>query len=290
MQRYRENGGLRRHILVVDDEPINREILGNLLCKDYEVHYAENGKQALDILQEKEYVYSLILLDLLMPVMDGFELIEILKDSETLRSIPVIVMTSEKDAEVKSIKMGAADFITKPYDMPEVILARCERIIELQEDKTIINAAEKDHLTGLYTKDFFTEYIRQIEKYNPEQKMDLIVLNIEHFHLINELYGHAEGDKHIISAANIIRDSFKEIGTAYRTGGVEFIVFAHDCDEAAVRKVLNCMEEATEIYNNSEKPPIPLQIAYGYAHYSTQADMLEEAEKLSDRRMYMLMN
>lgn len=149
MQSYSENGGLRRHILVVDDEPINREILGNLLCRDYEVHYAENGKQALDILQEKEYVYSLILLDLLMPVMDGFELIEILKDSETLRSIPIIVMTSEKDAEVISIKMGAADFITKPYDMPEVILARCERIIELQEDKTIINAAEKDHLTGL---------------------------------------------------------------------------------------------------------------------------------------------
>ncbi len=227
MQRYRENGGLRRHILVVDDEPINREILGNLLCKDYEVHYAENGKQALDILQEKEYVYSLILLDLLMPVMDGFELIEIMKDSETLRSIPVIVMTSEKDAEVKSIKMGAADFITKPYDMPEVILARCERIIELQEDKTIINAAEKDHLTGLYTKDFFTEYIRQIEKYNPEQKMDLMVLNIEHFHLINELYGHAEGDKVLICLADILSNMFQNIkGIKCRTEADYFYVYS----------------------------------------------------------------
>ncbi len=227
MQRYRENGGLRRHILVVDDEPINREILGNLLCKDYEVHYAENGKQALDILQEKEYVYSLILLDLLMPVMDGFELIEIMKDSETLRSIPVIVMTSEKDAEVKSIKMGAADFITKPYDMPEVILARCERIIELQEDKTIIHAAEKDHLTGLYTKDFFTEYIRQIEKYNPEQKMDLMVLNIEHFHLINELYGHAEGDKVLICLADILSNMFQNIkGIKCRTEADYFYVYS----------------------------------------------------------------
>ncbi|MCR5149253.1 MAG: response regulator [Eubacterium sp.] len=200
MQSYIEKGGLKRHILIVDDELINREILGNLLSEDYDVHYAENGIQALQVLRESECIFSLILLDLLMPVMDGFQLIEKLKADEKLRTIPVIVMTSEADAEVKSIKQGAADFITKPYDMPEVILARCERTIELQEDKTIILAAEKDHLTGLYTKDFFAEYIRQIEKYTPGKKMDIMVVNIDHFHLINELYGRREGDKKLLNA------------------------------------------------------------------------------------------
>ena len=142
--------------------------------------------------------------------MDGFELIEIIKNDEKLRSIPIIVMTSEKDAEVKSIKLGASDFITKPFDMPDVILARCERIIELQEDKNLINAAEKDHLTGLYTKDFFTEYIKQIEKYNPEKKMDIMVINIEHFHLINELYGRKQGDKVLICIADILSKLFEQ--------------------------------------------------------------------------------
>ena len=226
MQSYVEKGGLRRHILIVDDELINREILSNILSRDYEIHFAENGKQALEILSNREHIYSLILLDLLMPVMDGFEMIDIMKNDEILRTIPIIVMTSETDAEVKSIKLGAADFITKPYDMPEVILARCERIIELQEDKSLISAAEKDHLTGLYTKDFFTEYIKQIEKYNPERPMDVLVLNIEHFHLINELYSRKEGDNVLISIAKVLSDIFDNAGgICCRTEGDYFYVY-----------------------------------------------------------------
>lgn len=232
MQGYRETNGLRRHILIVDDEMINREILGNLLSKDYEVHFAENGKEALDTLLLREHIYSLILLDLLMPVMDGFELLDNIKKDEKLRSIPIIVMTSEKDAEVKSIKLGAADFITKPYDMPEVILARCQRIIELQEDKSIIHAAEKDRLTGLYTKDFFTEYIKQIEKYNPDRKMDVSVINIEHFHLINELYGRKEGDKALICIADTLSELLNEIGgIGSRTEADYFYIYNENNDD-----------------------------------------------------------
>ncbi len=232
MHSYRETNGLRRHILIVDDEIINREILGNLLSKDYEVHFAENGKEALDTLLLREHIYSLILLDLLMPVMDGFELLDIIKKDEKLRSIPIIVMTSEKDAEVKSIKLGAADFITKPYDMPEVILARCQRIIELQEDKSIIHAAEKDHLTGLYTKDFFTEYIKQIEKYNPGKTMDVSVINIEHFHLINELYGRKEGDKALICIADTLSELLNEMnGIGSRTEADYFYIYNENNDD-----------------------------------------------------------
>lgn len=232
MHGYRETNGLRRHILIVDDEMINREILGNLLSKDYEVHFAENGKEALDTLLLREHIYSLILLDLLMPVMDGFELLDNIKKDEKLRSIPIIVMTSEKDAEVTSIKLGAADFITKPYDMPEVILARCQRIIELQEDKSLIHAAEKDHLTGLYTKDFFTEYIKQIEKYNPDRKMDVSVINIEHFHLINELYGRKEGDKALICIADTLSELLDEMnGIGSRTEADYFYIYNENNDD-----------------------------------------------------------
>ena len=123
MNTFTKINKLKRHILVVDDEMINREILANMLSNSYEVHTAANGKEALEILKAGDCSFSLILVDLLMPVMNGFELIQILREDESLRLIPIIVMTSEKDAEVRSIKLGAADFITKPYDMPDVILA-----------------------------------------------------------------------------------------------------------------------------------------------------------------------
>ena len=158
MNEFGYSGILKRRVLVVDDEEINRDILGNILGDQYEVDFAENGKQAHEMLHDRMTRYSLVLLDLLMPEMDGFELLGLIRTEEATANIPVIVMTSEKPAEVRSIKQGADDFITKPYDMPEVILARCERIIQLYEDKSIIRSAEKDELTDLYTKEFFHEY------------------------------------------------------------------------------------------------------------------------------------
>ena len=210
MESFRKTSGLRRRVLIVDDDQINREILGNILTEEYEISYAANGKEAYQLLKGREHVYSLVLLDLLMPVMDGYQLLAKLKEDEILKSIPVIVMTSETDAEVVSIKLGASDFITKPYDMPEVIQARCQRIIELSEDKSIIRSAEHDTLTGLYNRDFFFEYIRQIEKFNPGREVDVLVLNIDHFRMINEMHGRQEGDLVLQRLAQILMKEFQD--------------------------------------------------------------------------------
>ncbi|MBO6108222.1 MAG: response regulator, partial [Eubacterium sp.] len=145
-------GNRKRQVLVVDDEHINREMLGYIIKQKYEVIYAENGEEALKIMKESGKKLSLVMLDLMMPVMDGFEVLKKMQEDPGLSAIPVIVLTSEKSAEVDSLRLGASDFITKPYDMPEVILARVKRIIELSEDRLIIEATERDHLTGLYTK------------------------------------------------------------------------------------------------------------------------------------------
>ena len=240
MNSFKGLNGLKRHVLVVDDEMINRELLSNILCVEYEVHLAENGKAALDILKAGDCSFSLILLDLLMPVMDGFDLIKCLKEDEALRLIPIIVMTSEKDAEVRSIKMGAADFIKKPYDLPDVILARCERIIELQEDKNIIHGTERDALTGLYSRDYFIEYINQIEKYKADRKVDILDINIDHFHLINELYGREEGNNVLKSIGKTLLDTFKDqLGICCRSGADNFSVYCdHEFDHKKVLKRL----------------------------------------------------
>ena len=231
MEDFNKKIGWKRRILIVDDEEINREILGNILQDSYDVFYAEDGKKAMEMLGEKNADFSLILLDLMMPVMDGFEVLGMLQSNEILKHIPVIVMTSEKSAEVKSIKLGAYDFITKPYDMPEVILARCERIIELNEDKSIIRAAEKDELTGLYTREFFFEYIRRFEHIASAQKMDAVALNIEHFHMINEMYGREVGDRVLCSTAETLTEMFdKEAFIASRTDADSFYLYMNHRD------------------------------------------------------------
>lgn len=209
MNEFGYSGLLKRRVLIVEDEEINRGILGNMLCENYDVSYAENGAQALEMLRESRIRYSLILLDLLMPVMSGEELLGKIKEDELLSGIPVIVMTSEKPAEVKSIKMGADDFITKPYDSPEIILARCERIIQLYEEKSILRSAEKDDLTDLFTHEFFDEYVRQVDSYDEKAADDAIVLNIEHFHMINEMFGRGTGDEILKKVADMLVHKFE---------------------------------------------------------------------------------
>ena len=181
-------------VLVVDDQEINRDSLGLILEDDYEILYAENGKEALEQMYERADDMSLVLLDLMMPVMNGFDVLETVQHDERLSHIPIIVLTAEKSAELQALQMGAADFITKPFDMPEVILARVGRIIELSEGRHLISAAEHDRLTMLYSRNFFFEYANRLYQYHPELHLDAVALNVEQFHTINALNGRDFGD------------------------------------------------------------------------------------------------
>ena len=128
----------RRTVLVVDDEAVNREMLGTILGQEYNVVQAADGTEAIAKIQSLRERVSLVLLDLLMPEVDGYAVLDSIRKDAELTKIPVIVLTSEKSAEVKSLQKGAADFLTKPYDMPEVILARVRRSIELAEDSKVL--------------------------------------------------------------------------------------------------------------------------------------------------------
>ena len=128
----------RRSVLVIDDELINREILNGILKEDYEVFSAADGKKALEIIKENRDTLSLILLDLIMPVLSGRELLKILKEDDETKDIPVIAMSSDPGFEVECLYMGAIDFIPKPYPLKDVILARVNRAILLSEDRAII--------------------------------------------------------------------------------------------------------------------------------------------------------
>ena len=201
-----------RTILIVDDEAINREILGNIIQSEYKVIYAENGKDALEKIHSKGNEISLVLLDLLMPVMDGNAVLKAMNDEGIITDIPVIVLTSEKSSEIESLKLGAADFLTKPYDLPEVILARVRHSIQLFENSKIIHATEFDKLTLLYSPDFFFEYASQFDQRFPDQIMDALAVNFTRFHLLNQLKGRNFGDEILNAMADGIRKALLKTG------------------------------------------------------------------------------
>ena len=216
----------KRTILVADDEQINRAILGAILENDFEVLYAENGKEALEILEENREIISVVLLDLMMPVMSGMDLLRHLKEEPELQRIPVIVLTSDQTAEIECLSLGAIDFISKPYPQAGVILARVTRIIELSEDQQIIHSTERDPLTGLYNREYFYRYAEQFDQFHKEMDMDAIVLDVNHFHMINERYGKHCGDDVLRRVGESVRNVVRESGgIVCRRSGDTFMVY-----------------------------------------------------------------
>ena len=179
-----------RKLLVVDDSKLNRQVLAKMLADRYDIIEAENGLQALDILSSGSSDISLILLDIVMPVMDGFTFLSIHKANPAISGIPVIVTTKydDDDNEVKALSAGAADFITKPY-RAKVIRHRVSAIINLCENAAMVNRLEYDKLTGVFSKEFFYQYARQLIVDNPDTDYDIICSDIKSFKLLNDAYG-----------------------------------------------------------------------------------------------------
>lgn len=161
---------------------------------------------------------------------------------------------------------------------------RTRLAVERERSVLMEKLAYTDSLTGLNNRLAFHRKENEIR--TEHISCTVIQLDINDLKKVNDVYGHAEGDKHIISAANLITSCFDNIGTCFRTGGDEFIVIAQKGGESEVSAALTKLETASSEYNKDYAPPVPMQIAYGYAHYTAQADMLETAEQLADKRMY----
>ncbi len=216
----------RRQILIADDEVINREILGQMLQDDYEILFAADGAETLSVIRKKRETLSLVLLDILMPVMSGLEVLKAVREEESLSRIPIIVMTAERDTEIESLKLGAIDFIPKPYPQIGVIKARVQRTIELSEDRETIQSTERDELTGLYNREYFYRYAEQFDQYNKETEMDAILVDVNHFRMINERYGKSYGDDILRRIGEQVRAMVRGAGgIVCRRGADTFMVY-----------------------------------------------------------------
>lgn len=214
----------QKQVLIVEDNDLNRAMLSEILSDEYQVLEAENGQVALDILKQHRDNIALILLDVMMPVMDGYTFLDRMKEDEELTLIPVIVMTqsdSEAD-EVNALSHGATDFVPKPY-RPQVILHRVASIIKLRETATIVNQLQYDRLTGLYSKEFFYRKVKERLETDHEHEYTIVCFDIENFKLYNDIYGRKAGDRLLCDSAANMKKMIGELGICGRYGADCFL-------------------------------------------------------------------
>lgn len=266
----------KKDILVVDDNEINREMLVEILKDKYNVFQAENGEVALNLLKAKEGV-ALILLDVMMPVMNGYTFLDKIKQDKELSLIPVIVLTqgnSEED-EVNALAHGATDFVPKPY-RPQVILHRIESIIKLRETAAMVNQLRYDRLTGIYTKEYFFQKVQEKLLENPDKEYCIVCSNIENFKLFNDVYGVETGDELLKEIAAITLNVIGKNGVCGRLTADRFVCLQESVKEKADRQNFGIYDQ--KISPNMKK----LVMRWGIYHIS---DRSVSVEQMCDRAM-----
>ena len=220
-------------ILVVDDVPANVEILSfHLEDEGYEVVEAQSGEQALSILQNTDKDIDLILLDVMMPVMSGLDVLAQVKRNPITESIPVILVTANADDQnvAEGLDMGAFDYIIKPYSLV-VLLARVRAALREKERQDLLEKwATTDPLTDLFNRRHFFELAdRELERSRRlKSELSFIMLDIDFFKLVNDKFGHLTGDSALISLSKILKDALRKVDFCCRFGGEEFVLCLPD--------------------------------------------------------------
>ena len=202
---------IQKQILIVEDNELNRAMLSKILSDNYKILEAENGQDALNILKKNNDAVHLIFLNVSMTVMDGYTFLDKVKEDAELSLIPVIATTdgdSETD-EVTALAHGATDFVSKPY-RPQVILHRVASLIKFRETAAMVNQFRYDRLTGLYTREFFYQKVRERLRANPEKKYTIVCSNFENFKWYNDTFGREAGNRLLVEGARILQERVGE--------------------------------------------------------------------------------
>lgn len=220
-------------LLVVDDTPENIDVLRGILGAEYSVKVANSGQLALKIVAAQPP--DLILLDIMMPGMNGYEVCAHLKAYPITAGIPVMFVTSlgDVDAEIRGLEVGAADYVTKPISAP-IIRMRIRNQIELKKTRdglTIL--AEVDGLTGLTNRRRFDEMLEtELRRLRRSRGLlSMILLDVDHFKAFNDTYGHVAGDDCLRKIGAVIRSAASRSSDhAARYGGEEFCIILPETD------------------------------------------------------------
>lgn len=222
------------NLLVVDDDRSSIEILIALLGGSYNVTPALNGSRALELVGKLSF--DLILLDLMMPDMDGFEVARRLKQNPASKDIPIIFITARRDENSigRAFDIGGADYVTKPFLRKELLARIRTQLKMLSLVRHLERLSSYDQLSGIYNRRKFFELGLQLFA-QAGQKLCAIMIDIDNFKRINDHYGHGVGDKVIRIVAQTIQRMLPEDALFGRLGGEEFAILT-GCGEEAILK------------------------------------------------------
>lgn len=279
MASHETGSSSRGSILVVDDSPDNLEVLATRLrFRGYQVETASSGQEAIAKIGEAPP--DLVLLDVMMPDIDGYEVTRRIKSDPDLPFIPVILVTARDSTQdkVAGLDAGADDYLTKPLNFPE-LEARVRsmlRIKELQQEleeknRELEQLSISDGLTGLYNHRHIQEVVH--EEYERARRtgepLSVVMLDFDHFKRVNDLYGHQVGDRVLQEMAEILRKTAREIDKLGRYGGEEFIAVLPETDAEDATTFAERVRERVERHPFAvgRAEPLQLTISAGTATY-----------------------
>jgi len=283
-------------ILVVDDIPANVEILSiHLHDEGYEVVEALSGKQALSILhlsnEDGEEEIDLILLDVMMPIMSGLEVLAQIKKDPQTQNIPVILVTANADEHnvAEGLDMGAFDYIIKPYSLL-VLLARVRTALREKERQDLLEKwATTDPLTEHFNRRHFFEMAhRELDRSNRlHSPLSFIMLDIDNFKKVNDQYGHLVGDIVLVRLAKILRQQLRSVDLCCRYGGEEFVLCLPDTHLEGAKDVAERIRLAIlqETIRSSDDQSFSISISLGVAD-SQDDQSVEGILKRADTALY----
>lgn len=244
----------KESILIIDDSKLDLMAITHILESDYTVYFEDDAKRGID--SAKSLQPDIILLDVVMPNMTGFDVIEILKDTTETEDIPVIFLTSR--GEVQDIELGfmlgAADYIAKPFSAPVVKLRVDSLLKSIRQANEIRELSIDDQLTGIYNRDYFADLLLQEWQRSAAHghPISLLVLDIDNFRLFNNNYGYPAGDEALRVIAGTLKErAYRAADFVGRWGGEEFIMLlsATNLTGAVVVAEDICREIEATIFN-----------------------------------------
>jgi diguanylate cyclase (GGDEF)-like protein len=236
----------RQRVLIVDDQPANIRVMAEILQGDYELFFATSGAKALEVVAANDI--ELVLLDVVMPDMDGFEVCSRLKSDPRTSRIPVIFVTAREEThdETRGFEAGAVDYIIKPI-VPPIVRARVRTHLELERARDLLERmASIDGLTGIANRrqlDTFLahEWKRAAGSGSP---ISIAILDVDHFKVFNDTHGHAKGDECLRAIAQaLLSVARRGSDLAARYGGEEFAIVLPDTPGEAMASLLGLLLE-----------------------------------------------
>ncbi|OMH25868.1 EAL domain-containing protein [Motiliproteus sp. MSK22-1] len=280
-------------LLVVDDEAANRKLLSVILkAQKYDVFCVDGGEAAIEAMIS--YEPDVIISDVMMPLMDGYELTRFLKNDQRFEHIPIVLATSlaDRDSRIKGLEAGAEDFITKPIDRIELI-ARVNNLLRQKKLNDLLRRnnrllREHDLLTGLPGREGFSVYLEQALKSAKlaATAVNLMTIDIDHFKKVNVTLGQKIGDQVITTMADRINAVIGSQGILGRSGGNEFTILFHDKDSQQLIILSESIQQAIRKLIIVAETEVVLTASIGIASYPQDSSDTDELIKRSQVAMH----